>query len=888
MTCRQAEPISVLHRMSPSSKRLKLKNRGPTPTTSTVAMMELPNYSSQLLQQLWALRKEGHLCDCTILVGDTHHHAHKLVLAASSMLFRSLLDGSDTISIDTSVVSSQEFACLLDMLYTGKLPLGKYNVGRIVTAADNLQMFDVAVGFKSVLSTLVNQQNPVPTKPEQTTRLSESSKVQTESSEGSVTPSKDKPAAAVEEKEKEKEEEKKEEKEDKGEEEEQRSCTDDNEGPASKKARVDPVDLTGPDQTSGDAEKDHCTPSETPCKKATEGLLKHASPLKEFLATVPSVQELLSKAAENLLNEKESEVVCCCCQEADPTSAAEKLVSRVKDGGISEGGMLQLLRAVKKKAPSSFPSSLLPLLEGGEISAPASPPEADSGQSDSREEEQPDVKDEDQNKEEEEEEEEEEEAGSTSPSKRFSCRWCKRNFEYKCRMIAHMKRCSMSNQREQQCPQCPEKLANQRALRRHQAEAHPTPTRSRKKVSCDLCGRSFAHPSGMLYHKRTEHFDERPFACDECGAKFGANSSLKNHMRLHTGERPYLCKHCDMSFSVAAALAYHTKKKHSEGKMYVCQYCKAVFAQSIELTRHVRTHTGDRPYVCRECGRGYSQASGLTVHLHTFHNMAEPHDCQKCCLSFPSLEEHQQHLQEFHPKDFHKCTMCDKMFSSPALLEKHRATHVGSKPFSCELCNKSYQQLSGLWYHNRTNHPDVFASHTRQLKTLVQCDVCFKFFPSAASLSRHRTADHQDSETSVMRCLFCKEVLDEQLQEHVCKQHMSQSGDAFSCPLCSLICSSMLELQEHLLSSHMDQESSADQQASTSSVVDSAEGVAKDKKVESKKPSEGQQQVGMGRQVLVALPNGGGAGEVVEVNMYELLDNSVTFVCGEKTSEPDS
>lgn len=131
------------------------------------------------------------------------------------------------------------------MLYTGKLPLGKYNVGRIVTAADNLQMFDVAVGFKSVLSTLVNQQNPVPTKPEQTTRLSESSKVQTESSEGSVTPSKDKPAAAVEKKEKEKEEEKKEEEEDKGEEEEQRSCTDDNEGPASKKARVDPVDLTG-------------------------------------------------------------------------------------------------------------------------------------------------------------------------------------------------------------------------------------------------------------------------------------------------------------------------------------------------------------------------------------------------------------------------------------------------------------------------------------------------------------------------------------------------------------------------------------------------------------------------------------------------------------------
>lgn len=53
------------------------------------------------------------------------------------------------------------------------------------------------------------------------------------------------------------------------------------------------------------------------------------------------------------------------------------------------------------------------------------------------------------------------------------------------------------------------------------------------------------------------------------------------------------------------------------------------------------------------------------------------------------------------------------------------------------------QQLSGLWYHNRTNHPEVFASHTRQLKTLIQCDVCFKFFPNAATLAKHQAAEHQ-------------------------------------------------------------------------------------------------------------------------------------------------
>lgn len=66
------------------------------------------------------------------------------------------------------------------------------------------------------------------------------------------------------------------------------------------------------------------------------------------------------------------------------------------------------------------------------------------------------------------------------------------------------------------------------------------------------------------------------------------------------------------------------------GKMYVCQYCKAEFAQSIELTRHVRTHTGDRPYVCRECGKGYSQAHGLSIHLQTFHSKITQNSCWHC------------------------------------------------------------------------------------------------------------------------------------------------------------------------------------------------------------------------------------------------------------------
>ena len=66
---------------------------------------------------------------------------------------------------------------------------------------------------------------------------------------------------------------------------------------------------------------------------------------------------------------------------------------------------------------------------------------------------------------------------------------------------------------------------------------------------------------------------------------------------------------------------------------------------------------------------------------------------------------------------------------------------------------------------------------------------------------------------------------EEEMQEHIGSQHVSQSSEAVSCPLCSLVCASQVELQEHLLSCHMEaqeEQEATEAQASTSHTVRSS------------------------------------------------------------------
>lgn len=79
---------------------------------------------------------------------------------------------------------------------------------------------------------------------------------------------------------------------------------------------------------------------------------------------------------------------------------------------------------------------------------------------------------------------------------------------------------------------------------------------------------------------------------------------------------------------------------------YACKYCRKVFPRSANLTRHVRTHTGEQPYKCKYCERSFSISSNLQRHVRNIHNKERPFKCHLCDRCFGQQTNLDRHLKK--------------------------------------------------------------------------------------------------------------------------------------------------------------------------------------------------------------------------------------------------
>lgn len=164
-----------------------------------------------------------------------------------------------------------------------------------------------------------------------------------------------------------------------------------------------------------------------------------------------------------------------------------------------------------------------------------------------------------------------------------------------------------------------------------------------------------------------------------------------------------------------------------------------------DLTKHMRTHSGEKPCKCSWCGNFFATNGNLTEHYAGVHRHRRRFKCDKCGNAFPRRIQLQIHVENVHNQPsqmWYKCSHCSEKFLYKFLLTRHLAfEHKNDKRYECVHCGKRFRHQ-----HAQMEHMEV-CKHKTDLSTnanniasaddgTVGCGMCPQYIKTIAELTR--------------------------------------------------------------------------------------------------------------------------------------------------------
>ena len=284
----------------------------------------------------------------------------------------------------------------------------------------------------------------------------------------------------------------------------------------------------------------------------------------------------------------------------------------------------------------------------------------------------------------------------------------------------------------------------------------------------------------------------RPYACKLCKYRAPSRIQLTLHVRTHTGEKPHCCPYCDYRTAQKGNLKKHIEFRHAktEDDIHTCNLCGFQTASRMQLSLHITSSHKEEPSV-----KGLEEPEKRYI-------------CKYCdfrCVWVGSLRTH---MFDKHPEQMdrsrsdppeHKCTLCDYTSQwrgnlKTHMLRKHAEPLPTDGYFHCKRCSFKCNSKEEL-----NLHYDVHVSDERP----YQCSLCDYRAGLKNTLDTHMKYKH--STEKPFSCSVCSYrcVTKGQLTIH---QRKHTGERPYKCPYCSYDTAQQSNLKSHVKHRHPNQD----------------------------------------------------------------------------------